>query len=84
MFCDCLDKETTSYLAAHPGFTADEAGEAAAAIGDPCVKQLKGAYSEEDMAGFKGKERRRINDAAEECMAGVEAKLKEAAPLQIQ
>lgn len=79
MFCDCLDKETTDYLTAHPAFTANEAGEAAAAIGAPCMKQLKEAYSEEEMSDFKGKEQRRINAACEECAASTEAKLKEAA-----
>ena len=79
MLCDCLDKETTAYLAAHPGLKADEMGDAAAAIGAPCIEQVKSAYSEEAMRAFKGEERQRMNAAMEKCMADIESRLKEAA-----
>ena len=46
-----------------------------------CDACLKGY---EEMDDFKGEERERIKAAVEECTANVEAKLKEAAPLQIQ
>lgn len=52
MMCDCLDKETAAYIAAHPNFTKDDLATAKEAIGIPCLAEFQKAYPESEQKEF--------------------------------
>lgn len=78
-YCDCLDKQTLSYLASHPNLKATEVSDAKLIIGTPCYdqfQQFENSLSKTELEKFdETKEGRKLISSRLTCSYSIEAKL---------